>query len=265
MSKQLIPAQRREFIQEYLSEHKIAPISELGSILDVSEATIRRDLEWLENEGILLRTHGGAILNQNIQFESEYQQRAQLNVEYKSAIGKLAASLINPGEIVFVNSGTTTTQLIRHIEPGKNITIVTNNLFAAQGGIDRDINLILLGGSFQQKSKSVSGRFATENLDQIYANQSFIGVDGLSLRYGLTVPSNSEAEIVRLMINRTKGPVNIVADHSKWEMVANFEIAQADQVRRLISDQEFDLRAKENLEENSIEVLLAGESKSESG
>ena len=264
MSKQLIPAQRWEFIQEYLSEHKIAPISELGSILDVSEATIRRDLEWLENDGFLLRTHGGAILNQNIQFESEYQQRALLNVEHKSAIGKLAASLIKPGEIVFVNSGTTTTQLIRHIDPGKNITIVTNNLFVAQGVIDREINLILLGGSFQQKSKSVSGRFAIENLDQIYANQSFIGVDGLSLKYGLTVPLNSEAEIVRLMIKRTKGPVNIVADHSKWEMVANFEIAQVNQIQRFITDTEFNLKAKTKLEKSMVEVLLAGESKSES-
>lgn len=258
MSKQLIPAQRRELIQEYLNEHKIAPNSELSMILDVSEATIRRDLEWMENEGLLLRTHGGAILNQNFQFEAEYQQRALFNAEHKRAIGKLAASLVNPGEIIFVNSGTTTTQLIRHLEPGKDITVVTNNLFAAQEITDLDINLILLGGTFQPRSKSVAGGFAIDNIEQIYANQSFIGVDGISLQYGLTVPSKSEAEIVRLMLKRTNGPVNILADHSKWDVVANFEIAEPEQVHRLITDQAIDLRVKKNLEENSINVLTVG-------
>lgn len=247
-------------IQEYLQEHKIAPSSELSSILDVSEATIRRDFEWMENEGLLLRTHGGAILNQNIQFEAEYQRRAQINVVDKRAIGKLAASMIGEGEIVFINSGTTTTQLIRHIDPKKNITVVTNNLYAALEIIDSELDLILLGGTFQPKSKSVAGRFAIDNLGQIYANQAFIGVDGMSLKYGFTVPSNSEAEIVRLMIERTKGPVNVVADHSKWEMVANFEIARSGQIQRLVTDQEFGFTANQNLEQASIEVLKAGES-----
>ena len=106
MGKPLIPAQRRERIQEFLAIHQIARTADLMNLLETSEATVRRDLEWLEQKGILERTHGGAILNQRIIFEQEYQQRAQHFPEEKKLIGELAASLIEEGDIVFVNSGT---------------------------------------------------------------------------------------------------------------------------------------------------------------
>ena len=131
MSKQLIPAQRRERIQDFLAEHKIAPIAELSMMLGVSEATVRRDLEWMEIDGILFRTHGGAILSQHLQYEPEYRQRAQKQVEEKRAIGRLAASLVEDGDIIFANSGSTTTQFIRQIQNNMNVTVVTNNLNAA--------------------------------------------------------------------------------------------------------------------------------------
>lgn len=258
MTKTLIPAQRRERIQEYLALHKIAPSSELSSLLDVSEATIRRDLEWMENEGILVRTHGGAILNTQLQFEPEYQQRALRHVEEKRAIGALAASLIHEGDIIFVNSGTTTTQLIRQIRNGSGVTVVTNNLIAAIELGKPDFELLLLGGSYQPTSKSIAGRFAIDNLNQIYADQAFIGVDGITIRHGYTVPSNAEAEVIRLMIERTKGPINILADHSKWGVVSNFEIAKIDQVHRLITDEELGSIALEALAHKDIDVLIAG-------
>ena len=258
MSKQLIPAQRRERIQEYLALHKIAPSSELSSLLGVSEATVRRDLEWMENEGILYRTHGGAILSQHLQLEPEYKQRAQRQVEEKRAIGRLAASLIEDGDIVFINSGTTTTQLIRHIRPNANITIVTNNLTAALEIGESNLELILVGGIFQPKSNSVAGRFAIDNLSQIYADQAFIGVDGISIKQGFTVPSNAEAEIVRLMIERTNGPICVVADHTKWDTVSNFEVAHIDQAQRIITDQELGPIARETLLKLSVDVIAPG-------
>lgn len=257
MTKTLIPAQRRERIQEYLALHKIAPNSELCELLDVSEATIRRDLEWMENEGILVRTHGGAILNTKLQFEPEYQQRALRFVDEKRAIGALAASLIQEGEIIFVNSGTTTTQLIRQIRNNPGITLVTNNLISVVELGKPDFEILLIGGSYQPTSKSVAGRFAIENLNQIYADQAFIGVDGITIRHGYTVPSNAEAEVIRLMLERTKGPINILADHSKWGVVSNFEVAKIDQVHRLITDEELGPIAKEALAHKNIEVLIA--------
>lgn len=257
MSKTLIPAQRRERIQEYLTLHKIAPSAKLSSLLGVSEATVRRDLEWMENEGILYRTHGGAILSQHLQLEPEYTQRAKRQVEEKRVIGGFAASMIENGDIVFINSGTTTTQLIRQIRSDLDITVITNNLIATLEVGEIGYNLILLGGEYQPKSNSVAGRFAIENLAQIYADKAFIGVDGISLKHGCTVPTNAEAEVIRLMIERTNGLTSILTDHSKWGTVSNFEIIKINQIQQLITDNSFPKSARESLKSYQLDIVFA--------
>lgn len=257
MSKLLIPAQRRERIQEYLALHKIVPSAELSRLLDVSEATVRRDLEWLEMEGIVERTHGGAILSQRMRLEPEYLQRAARNVDEKRAIGIMAASFIEDGDIVFINSGTTTTQLLKHIPRDADITVFTNNLQAALDIGEVGYELVLLGGSFQPKSNSVAGRFALDVLNQVYADKAFIGVDGISLKHGCTVPSSNEAEVIRKMLERTQGVKTVVVDHSKWGVVSNFEVARVDQIHRLITDDGLDSHAREILAEKSLEVVIA--------
>jgi DeoR family transcriptional regulator of aga operon/DeoR family fructose operon transcriptional repressor len=258
MSKNLIPAQRRERIQEYLAIHRIVPSAELSLLLEVSEATIRRDLEWMENEGILTRTHGGAILNERIQFEPEYNQRAQRHPEEKRLIGSQAAALIEDGDIVFINSGTTATQVIRHIRSNADISVVTNNVSAALEAGQAGFELILLGGAFQPNSNSVTGNLAIKNLGQIYANQAFIGVDGITTKHGFTVPTSAEADLIHMMLDRTQGLVTVVADHSKWGVVSNFEVARIEQVNRLVSDDGLGEIAREALEGRSLEVVIAG-------
>lgn len=257
MSKSLIPAQRYERIQEYLAIHKVARISDLSRLLDASEATVRRDLEWLESQGILERTHGGAILSQRLLTEPAYLLRAQKFPEEKRRIGALAASMIEDGDIVFINSGTTATQVIHHIRNNANVTVITNNLIATVESGEVGFEIFLLGGTYQPKSNSVAGRFAMDNLSQVYADKTFLGVDGISIKYGCTVPTNAEAEVVKLMIERTHGPLFVVADHSKWGVVSNFEIASVDQIDYLVTDEEFDEDACQELAEHSVEVLIA--------
>jgi DeoR family fructose operon transcriptional repressor len=257
MSKSLIPAQRRERIQEYLALHKIARTVDLCNMLDASEATVRRDLEWLEQEGVLERTHGGAILSQRMVTEPEYRQRAQHHPEEKRRIGAMAAALIENGDIVFINSGTTTTQVIHQIRNDAEITIFTNNLNATLEMGEPGFLLYLVGGEYQPRSKSLAGRFAVENLKQVYANKVILGVDGISLKHGCTVPTNAEAEVVRQMIDRTKGRVIIVADHSKWGVVSNFQIATIDEIDILVTDEALDKSALESLGEHSVKSLIS--------
>ena len=261
MGKPLIPAQRRERIQEYLAVHQIARIADLCALLETSEATIRRDLEWLEAEGVLERTHGGAILSQRITSEPEYLQRVQKNPEEKRQIGALSASLIDDGDIVFINSGTTTTQVIHQIRANAGITVFTNNLNAALEIGEAGFQHHLLGGEYQPVSKSSAGRFAIENVRQVFANKTIIGVDGISLKHGCSVPTNSEAEVVRAMIEHTKGQIIIVADHSKWGVVSNFQIASIDEVDVLVTDDGFDLTAMDELATHSIKTLIASTEK----
>lgn len=257
MTKLLIPAQRRERIQEFLAIHQVVRTADLCELLDTSEATVRRDLEWLEQEGVLERTHGGAVLNQRMTFEPEYMLRAQRHPEEKRLIGMLAASLIEDGDIVFINSGTTTTQVIRHIRDDAGISVFTNNLNAALEVGEAGFQHYLIGGEFQPRSNSVAGRFAIENLRQVYANKAILGVDGISLKHGCTVPANAEAEVVRQMIERTKGEIIIVADHSKWGVVSNFQIASIDEIDKLVTDNGLDSPAIETLAIHDVKCLVA--------
>jgi DeoR family fructose operon transcriptional repressor len=257
MSKPLIPAQRRERIQEYLAIHQIARSVDLCNLLETSEATVRRDLEWLEQKGILERTHGGAILSQRMIFEQEYQQRAQNHPEEKRLIGELAASLIEAGDIVFINSGTTATQVLQHIRRDSSITVYTNNVSAIADVGDPGFHYYLTGGEFQSRSKSLAGRFVLDNLGLVYANKVILGVDGISLKHGCTVPTDPEAEVVRRMIERTKGQVIVLADHSKWGVVSNFQVAAINEVNKLIIDEGFDKSAAEDLAKYSIDILVA--------
>jgi DeoR family transcriptional regulator, fructose operon transcriptional repressor len=257
LTKPLIPAQRRDRIQEYLLRYKIATNTALSELLEVSEATIRRDLELLEDEGFLERTHGGAVLRLRTPVEPEYLLRAQRFTEEKKLIGARAAAMIEDGDIIFINSGTTTTQIIRHIRSNADVMVITNNLSAALEVGMVSYQLVLLGGSLQNKSNSVAGRFTNDNINSVYATKSFIGVDGINLKYGWTVPSSSEAEVIQAMIARTLGPVIAIADHSKWGNVANFEIARIDQIHRLITDEGISPQARTALSGRSVEVILA--------
>jgi DeoR family fructose operon transcriptional repressor len=258
MGKPLIPAQRRERIQDYLAVHQIVRTADLMDLLETSEATVRRDLEWLEQKGILERTHGGAILNQRVIFEQEYQQRAQHFPEEKKRIGELAASLIEDGDIVFINSGTTATQVLQHIRRDLRITVFTNNVNAALELGDPGFHYYLTGGEFQSRSNSLAGRFALDNLNLVFANKVILGVDGISLKHGCTVPTNPEAEVVRKMIEQTKGQIIVVADHSKWGAVSNFPIATVDEVDKFVTDEGFSKSAMQELTEHSVETLIAG-------
>lgn len=257
MGKTLIPAQRREKIQEFLSVHQIARTSDLMNLLESSEATVRRDLEWLEQKGILERTHGGAILNQRVMFDQEFQQRIKNFPDEKKRIGELAASLIEEGDIVFINSGSTAAQVLQNVAHNPRITVYTNNMSVLMDISDPGFHLHLIGGEFQSRSNSLAGRFAFDNLGLVFANKAILGVDGISLKHGCTVPTNPEAEVVRRMIERTKGQVIVVADHSKWGAVSNFPVAEIDEINKLVTDNGLSKQAKKEIGEYDVEVLVA--------
>lgn len=259
MTKHLIPAQRRARIGEYIKIHPIVRSADLCEMLGVSEATIRRDLEWLEERGVLERTHGGAVLSQRVPYEPEYAQRAQTHAEEKRRIGVAAASLVENGDVIFANSGTTTTQVIAHLPSMPRLQVITNNVMAALEAGDIAFELRLLGGVFYPRASSVVGQYATDMLGRAYASKTFIGVEGVSPRYGCTVPDEREAKIVRLMIKRTRGPVILVADHSKWGAVSNFQVANVHEIDTLITDSGLDPDAQAELTTHSVEVLIAEE------
>jgi DeoR family transcriptional regulator, fructose operon transcriptional repressor len=256
--EQPLPAERHRRIQELLRERHVVRVSTLSELMGVSEVTIRRDLEGLERRGLLERTHGGAVLTQRIRSEPAYLEAAASSPEEKRLIGRAAGGLIEQGDTIYLNGGTTTLQVFRHLDvPGAKV--VTNHVGIALEAADRDVELLLLGGHYRAPSNSLVGPFATDALRRTYANKAFIGVEGISLRSGLTTPTAAEAEIARVMIEQTRGSVCVVADHTKIGTVADFQIAALDAVDRLVVDAEIDPEYRSQLQEAGIDVVMAGE------
>jgi len=260
MVKSLIPAQRHHRIQALLEQRRVASIAELSDLLQVSEATIRRDLEALEELGALERTHGGAMLTRRLPTEPFYSLSATLRPAEKRGIGAAAADFVAEGETIFINSGTTTTEVMRRLAGRHDLsraTLVTTNVSATLDMRYAGVEVILLGGHFRPESNAVVGDPARRVLQQIYADKCILGVDGFSLKCGLTTPVAAEAEIARLMLERTRGPVVVVADSSKWGVVSNYEIAAIDQVDILVSDRALPAEAVAGLSEHGVKVIRA--------
>jgi DeoR/GlpR family transcriptional regulator of sugar metabolism len=193
--------------------------------------------------------------------EPAYASSAQAHPEEKRRIGLAAAGLVRDGETIFLNSGTTTTQVMHHLlarQDVHDVTVITNNVTAALAAPPSGCEVILLGGYFRPVATSVFGHFATALLRQVSADRAFIGVDGITLKYGCTTPASGEAEVARVMIERTHGSVIVVADRSKWGVVSNFEIASLDNLDTFITDAGLAPEARAALEARSVHVIQAG-------
>ena len=184
--RQALPAERHHTILDVVRNRRAVRVSTLSELLGVSEVTVRRDLEDLEHRGLLERTHGGAIATQRMGPEPAYIEASGRNAGEKRAIGRVAASLTEPGDTVFLNGGTTTLQVFRHLDPG--VRVVTNHVGMALEAADRDVELLLVGGDYRAPSNSCVGTFACDMLRRVFATKAFIGVEGVGRRSGLTSP-----------------------------------------------------------------------------
>ena len=255
--RQALPAERHHTILDVVRKRRAVRVSTLSELLGVSEVTVRRDLEDLEHRGLLERTHGGAISTQRMGPEPAYVEAVARNPGEKRAIGRVAASLAEPGDTVFLNGGTTTLQVFRHLDA--NVRVVTNHVGMALEAADRDMELLLVGGDYRAPSNSCVGTFACDILRRVFATKAFIGVEGIGRRSGLTSPAAEEAEIVRLMIEQTRGEVTVVADHTKLGTVADFAVAPLGSITRLVTDAGIDDGYRDDLREMGLEVVVADE------
>jgi DeoR family fructose operon transcriptional repressor len=251
-----IPAERHRRIHFLLEERGIIGVAELSSLLGVSEITIRRDLLALERRGLLERARGGAVATHRLRVETLFSQKGLDCRAEKEAIGRAAAELIEDGDTLLVNGGSTTLEVVRHLG-NKRVQLITNNVAAAVESQALGIELILIGGEYRSQSNSVVGGFSTIALQRVYASKAILGVDGLSARDGLTHPVAQEAEVTAHMIERTRGEVIIVADHRKLAVVSNFVSAPIDEVAVLVTDALSRLEYRNELEQKGIRIIIA--------
>ncbi|MEN6598907.1 MAG: DeoR/GlpR family DNA-binding transcription regulator [Rectinema sp.] len=251
-----IPRQRQAFIYTQIQKNGAARVSELAEALNVTEMTVRRDLEILERKGMIERTHGGAILNSRIGLEPRFAQKSSLFLAEKQAIGKAAALLIEEGDTIFVNSGTTTIEFLKNLKTN-NVHVITNNPMAPINTLSENVHITMTGGEIRRESFTLVGELAIKALKNVYASKAVISVDGFSIKHGLTNAVENEAWINRLMIMRTHGMVILVADSSKLGKVAAFKLADITSVSVIVTDQNISATSLEEFDQIGIKVITA--------
>lgn len=225
----MLTEERQSFIINMLSEKNIIKLKEIVKILGASESTIRRDFDELESKGILKRVHGGAIATKsNFIYDYTIDERKEKFLEEKKIIGKYCAELVEDGDFVYLDSGTTTLEIIPYLKD-KDIVVVTNGIYNAQKLVENNIKSYVLGGQVKSTTMTVIGEQAIVCLNNYRFNKAFIGANGISYKSSITTPDISESIIKNQAINLSK-KAYVVADSSKFGSVSFAKICNLDDV-----------------------------------
>ncbi len=253
----LFVEERRNKILELLRKNSKMRVNDLAKIFGVSTVTIRKDLEYLESIGALVRTHGGAILPNHSKTEWEFFRKLNLRKEEKQRIARKALYFIENGDTIILDSGSTTFYIAREIRKNGNshLTVVTNNIFIAEELLGvTGTEIIILGGSIRDHSLSLIGPWAMRYLQEIKVDKAFLGTLGFSQERGFMTPSLVEADVKRAMI-KAAGKVFIVTDSSKFQRGAFAVFAQPEDVDFLITDPGIPEDVEKYLLENEVRII----------
>ncbi len=249
--------QRRTLILEKLDGEGQVFVHDLSKLFEVSEVTVRNDLLQLEKKHMLVRARGGAIKTNRVGIDYELSKKHKLNIEQKQRIGKRAARLIEDGDTIIIDSGTTTMEMTKNISPDCHITVITNALnIANQLAHIANKEVIIPGGFLRKESLSLVGTPAEKSFKSFMSDKLFLGVDGLDIDYGLMTPNIEEAHLNQTMIEISQ-QVIVLADSSKIFKRSLAIICPISKINILVTDEGIPPNYKTNLEKLGIEVIIA--------
>lgn len=244
---------RHKEILSILSTGQQASVNELSDRLSVSPATIRQDLTTLENKGFLRRVHGGAVIDES----EDIAHRMAINYDKKLQIARAARDFVQPGETIFIESGSINALFAKEVCKIDKVTIITNNAFIARHvGDTGSGNIILLGGIYQAASECIVGNLARHCLGSLNFSKAFIGVDGFTPTTGFTGRDMMRAELNSEIIQRSN-EVFILSDSTKFGKIALSRYCGAEDIDVLITDSELPAEYRELFTANNINVILA--------
>lgn len=253
----LLPAERQQRILEILREEFTIRGIRLSEILGVSEMTIRRDLDILEQKGLVDRTHGGAVFRQErVAGKFHYRNSIKDNPEQKQGIAQKAASMIEPNDTIYIGEGTTASMVVRFVERTMPFTIFTNNLGVISESVNMTAELVLLPGTYNPTTYALAGPLTMEMIRQVNATKVFLGADGLSLSAGISTPDLEIAVIERTMIRHTRGQVIVMAHHPKFGLVAEMSIAPLKHIDVLITNRKIPVDFQKDLDKMGVQVVI---------
>jgi len=252
---------RQDAIRREIEVKGRVSIAELKDRLEVSEVTIRADLQHLERRGVLTTVRGGAVASRSVPLEMPLEETSTTNRAEKMAIGARAAAMVKDGQTVIIDVGSTTTEMAKALSPDLNrVNVITNGLnIALILEVLRGVSVIVTGGTLRPLQHSLVAPMGTILLDQLKADVAFLGCNGIHPARGVTNTSIAEAEIKQAMVRSAKRVV-VLADHDKIGKVASAFVADISGADVLITDDGADETVLEHLKSEglAIEVVRPG-------
>ena len=247
----MLTEERHSIILEQVKQNKSVTLTELCELLGASESTIRRDLTTLDERGLIKKVHGGAISTDDRSLnlvEHDVESKSKLFTEEKIAIARYAASLVDDGDFVYIDAGTTTEKMIDFL-PDKKVTFVTNAFVHAKKLARRGFKVYIPAGEIKVTTEAIVGAECVSSLQGYNFTKSFIGANGISLSAGITTPDRNEASVKSAAVQNSK-TIYVLADHSKFNQIASVTFAQFGRVK-IITDklQDKKFHTKANIKE----------------
>lgn len=251
----MLVAERQQKIVEIVNKRKSVTVAELSKIFSVTEETIRRDLEKLQNEKKLLRSHGGAVsIQSNDSLEIPYPERESTNVKEKYEIANEAVKHVKQGDKIILDASTTAWYMAKAL-PDIPITVLTNSIkVAIELSTKSNIEVISVGGILLPRSLSYAGPLAESSMDLYHLDKAFISCKGLHLERGLSESSEQQARIKKKMIENVD-QVYILIDYSKFGVKAFSKISDLDVIDYIITDSKADNNILEKLASKSVQII----------
>ena len=253
-----LPARRHHELVRLIRSHGQMTVNELAGRFEVSGDTIRRDLDLLAGQGLLTRTHGGAVAVDNlVQRDSTFMQRIGTRVAAKKRIARAACRLISDGETLLLNGGSTTRLFAAELSGRRNLTIVTNNLSvptALPPDCVRDV--YILGGQYKADAQVTIGPIGFVSAASITVDSAVIGVGGIALKEGLTTTVLEEASVISGMIKAARRTI-VLADASKFGNRSFAQIGPLERMQVLVTDEEPSSDLAQALGEAGVQVIVA--------
>jgi DeoR family transcriptional regulator of aga operon len=252
----LLNEERRRAILEILNRESRVLVLDLARRFETSQVTIRKDLETLHEHGLVHRTHGGALpAHERALEDPTLREKEKLNRHEKLRIAEAAVGRVQEGQVLILDSGTTTTEIARALRKFRNLTIVTNAVNIAAELSGTALEVILTGGTLRKNSFSLVGPIAEETLHSLHADLLFLGVDGFDVQYGLSTPNLLEAKVNRVMVEIAKRKI-AVCDSSKFGRKSLSLIAPPSTLDEVITDHGIPKSDARALKKAGIEVSL---------
>ena len=251
----MLNRERQSMIIDLLNQNKCVQIMDLAEKFNVSVATIRRDLKELEEQQLINRIYGGAVLTESPTLQPFFP-RTNHHREEKSSLGAMAASMIREGETIVLDIGTTVLEIAKNIKDKKNLMVFSNSLpVLNELESCRDIQVLSMGGKLQPSMHALTGSIAEQTLNNFYVDKAFIGVAGISIEYGLTNFDQGSAELCAAIIRRARQTI-LVADSSKFGKTNFAVVGSLDSIHTVITDDGIPEQYRKYFEKSGVELIV---------